>query len=172
MSAKITYVNGSYLTPAALNGYFGISAATGHVHDGGSDATCAPKIDVTACLSGIVPSVNLYTAVSSFSCGMQAIGGGAVVTVTFYYIRLSEGIVKIWWENITGLQSDTVHRSTTTILTTHSLTPAVERRVYMPIAAFGVDNFGNFVAQDTGYLILAAGSPATAYISQVVEYKL
>ena len=172
MSAKITYINGSYLQPGALNGYLGTSAATGHIHDGGSDQTCAPKIDVTACLSGIVPSVNLYTAVSSFSVGMQAMGGGATVTVPFYYIRLAEGIVKIWWGDISGLQSDTVHRSVSTILTTHNLCPTVERRVYMPIAAFGVDNFGNFVAQDTGYLALTAGSPATAYISQVVEYKL
>ena len=80
MSAKQTYVNGSYLTPATLNGYFGVSAATGHVHDGGGDATCAPKIDLSASanVTGQLPLANIaYGALfNNFMTGLDTTNVG------------------------------------------------------------------------------------------------
>jgi hypothetical protein len=171
MSAKLTYINGSWLTPSALNGYFGTTAATGHVHDGGGDATCAPLIDASICLTGMVPSTSLYLADSSFICPMRAVGGGATVNVVMHYVKETYGTVKMWWEDITGLQSDIVHKSTTPLLNTYSLTPAYQREVTIKVDAFGGGNIGSFVPMTDGYLVLA-GSATTGYVSQVVEYKL
>ena len=61
MTVKTTYLNGSYLTPAAINGYFGVDAATGHEHSGVNDATSAPKIDLTGAknVTGLLPVSNI-----------------------------------------------------------------------------------------------------------------
>lgn len=56
--SKFTYLSGSYLTPNTLNAYLGTSAATGHLHTGLNDVSSAPKIDLTAHVTGKLPFLN------------------------------------------------------------------------------------------------------------------
>ena len=58
MSAKITYVNGTYLTTGAVNSYFGTTALTGHKHTQTSDNDSAPFVDLTAHVTGKLPFMN------------------------------------------------------------------------------------------------------------------
>jgi hypothetical protein len=87
MSAKVTYINGSYLTPSALNGYFGVSAGTGHAHDGGSDQTCAPKVNLTSHVTGVLPVANMATESGTFSVAVTKSDFTADTTGTAYWAR-------------------------------------------------------------------------------------
>lgn len=65
--AKTDWTNGSYLTPALQNTYWGTTGATGHVHDGVDDDGHCPKITLTDITDSTTGSFNVSVSSSYFT---------------------------------------------------------------------------------------------------------
>jgi hypothetical protein len=98
--AKKTWVNGSWLTPAEMNAYWGTDATTGHIHDGADSDASLPQVNLTTHVTGELPSSSLgdYTS-GSFSVDSRYLD--STVTKTWQY-QILNGQCSIFAEDMLG----------------------------------------------------------------------
>jgi hypothetical protein len=147
----------------------------GHLHDGLSIDGSAPKVLLTSAaeVTGLLPIANIAETIDNIvSSGSFPATFPTAQTMTIYYQLFQSGIVRMWWNGITGLVSGTDHQAAGGTLPAPIRPTTANRTIPFVIFVGASPELGYLIISTAGGFYFASTAASTAIDYRCIHYVL